>query len=100
VAGLGFASPDDFRQGFVGAYFAPMDPNNLIAQAQKWRGGDIGGHAGGDVTAALGAIAARFFVAPFSEDLFFPPEDCRADAAAMPKGEYRPVTTSEGECAT
>lgn len=94
--GLGFVSADDFRQGFVQAYFAPMDPNNLIAQAGKWRAGDIGAHAGGDVTAALGAIPARFFVSPFSEDLFFPPEDCQADAAAMPKGEFRPIETPFG----
>lgn len=41
----GFVSADDFRQGFI-------------------RGGDL---------AALGRIDATFFVAPFSDDLFFPP---------------------------
>ena len=75
---------------------APVDPNNLIAQAMKWRSGDIGAHAGGDVTAALGAITAQFVVSPFSENLFFPPEDCQAEAAAIPKGEFRPIETPMG----
>ncbi len=64
---LGFVSADDFRQGSIRGYFAPMDPNNLLAQNRKWRAGDV--------AADLGSITARFFVAPFSEDLFFPPED-------------------------
>jgi homoserine O-acetyltransferase/O-succinyltransferase len=41
-------------------------------------------------------FTARFFVSPFSEDLFFPPEDCQADAAAIPKGEFRPIETPMG----
>ena len=93
---LGFVSADDFRQGFLRGYFAPMDPNNLITQSRKWRSGDIADHAGGDVAAALGSITARFFVTPFSEDLFFPPEDCQADCGRIPKGEYRPIETPMG----
>ncbi len=93
---LGFVSADDFRQGFIRGYFAPMDPNNLLTQARKWRSGDIGAHTGGDVTAALGTITARFFVVPFSEDLFFPPEDCKADADRIPGGRYRPIETPMG----
>jgi len=34
---LGFASVQGFLQGFVQAYFLPMDPNNLLCQARKWR---------------------------------------------------------------
>lgn len=93
---LGFISADDFRVGFVGAYFAPMDPNNLITQATKWRAGNIGDHTGGDVKRALGTITARFTVAPFSEDLFFPPEDCEADCNAIPNGLFRPIETPMG----
>lgn len=94
--GLGFASPDDFRQGFIRGYFAPMDPNNLIVQGRKWRASDISAHTGGDLAAALGRITAQFFVVPFSEDLFFPPEDCEADCAAIPNGHYRPIETPMG----
>ena len=37
--GAGFASLDDFKRGFLEAYFLPMDPNNLLCQARKWRDG-------------------------------------------------------------
>lgn len=94
--GLGFASADDFRQGFIRGYFAPMDPNNLLTQGRKWRAGDISAHTGGDLAAALAKISAQFFVVPFSEDLFFPPEDCRADAELLPNGHYRPIETPMG----
>lgn len=93
---LGFVSADDFRQGFVRGYFAPMDPNNLLCQARKWSASDVGAHADGDVAAALAKITAQFFVVPFSEDLFFPPEDCEADAALIPNGHYRPIETPMG----
>lgn len=93
---LGFVSANDFRQGFLRGYFAPMDPNNLLAQASKWKAGDIGLHTGGDVAAALQRITAKFFVTPFSEDLFFPPEDHQADCAHIPDGRLRPVDTPMG----
>ncbi|MGQ0575670.1 MAG: alpha/beta fold hydrolase [Pseudonocardia sp.] len=93
---LGFVSADDFRQGFIRGYFAPMDPNNLATQARKWRAGDVGNHAGGDLAAALGRITGQFFVVPFSEDLFFPPEDCRAECDLVPNGHFRPIATPMG----
>lgn len=85
---VGFVSADDFRQGFIRGYFAPMDPNNLLAQSRKWRSGDVAD--------SLGSITATFFVAPFSEDLFFPPEDCKADADKIPNGRYREIKTPMG----
>ena len=53
-------------------------------------------HAGGDLVAALGKITAQFFVVPFSEDRYFPPEDCRADADLIRGGHYRPIETPMG----
>ncbi len=96
---LGFASADGFRQGFIRDYFAPMDPNNLISQARKWRSGDLAAHADGDLAAALARISAQFFVVPFSTDLFFPPEDCEADCRLLPNGHYRPIETPIGHFA-
>ena len=51
---LGFTSRDGFVQGFLQAYFLPMDPNNLLCQAAKWRSADVSGSTGGDMDAALG----------------------------------------------
>ena len=38
----------------------------------------------GDLAGALGAIKARSLVMPSATDLYFTPEDCAADAAAIP----------------
>jgi len=89
--GLGFASADDFRTGFVRAYFALMDPNNLLAQIAKWRAADASDQ--------LGAITGKVFVCAFSEDLLFPPADHAADAAKIPGAELRVIETAAGHFA-
>jgi homoserine acetyltransferase len=89
--GLGFESLDGFVQGFWGAYFAPMDPNNLIWMGWKWRHGDVSLHTGGDLAAALGRITAKTMVVAFSRDMFFPPEDLEAEQRLIPGSTYRVV---------
>jgi homoserine O-acetyltransferase/O-succinyltransferase len=96
---LGFASPDDFRQAFVRGWFAPMDPNNLVSQASKWRRADLSPHGNGSLHAALGKISTHFFVVPFGGDQFFPVEDCETDAGHMPHGELRVIDTPAGHFA-
>lgn len=86
---LGFASCDDFVKGFVHAYFLPMDPNDLLCQARKWRDGDVGWAPGDDTASALGRITARPTVVAFHGDQFFPPEDIEADAAQIPGADFR-----------
>ena len=93
---LGFASADAFVEGFMVPYFAPMDPNNLLAMAWKWQRGDVSLHTGGDKAAALGRIKAKVFVMPFSTDMFFPPSDCLAEQALIPNSAFRPITTVDG----
>ena len=56
-----------------------MDPNALLVQAWKWQRADVSRHTGGDLVAALGRITAKTCVMPISTDMFFPPEDCRAN---------------------
>lgn len=97
--GLGYASADDFRQHFVRGYFAPMDANNLITQANKWWAGDISSYGGGSLPAALGKITSHFFVVPFGGDSFFPVEDCEIDAGLLPHGELRVIDTPAGHFA-
>jgi homoserine O-acetyltransferase/O-succinyltransferase len=92
---LGFASADDFVKGFVQGYFLPMDPNNLLCQAAKWRASDVA-WASASLEEALGQITARMLVVAFTGDLFFPPEDIAADAALVPNGEFREVGTVWG----
>ncbi|GLZ45226.1 hypothetical protein Acsp06_14110 [Actinomycetospora sp. NBRC 106375] len=96
---LGFASVDDFRQGFLRGYFAPMDPNNLVTQASKWWRADLSPHGNGSLHKALGKIPGHFFVVPFGGDQFFPVEDCEVDAGHMPHGELRVIDTPAGHFA-
>jgi homoserine O-acetyltransferase len=85
---LGFTSRDGFVQGFLQAYFLPMDPNNLLCQAAKWRSADVSGNAGGDMEAALGRITAATTLVAFTGDLFFPPEDIKTDADQIPNAKF------------
>lgn len=96
---LGFASADDFRQGFVRGWFAPMDPDDLICQAVAWRRADLSPHGNGSLHRALGRIPAHFFVVPFGGDQVFPVEDCETDAGHLPHGELRVIDTPAGHLA-
>lgn len=93
---LGFASVDEFTLGFMRDHFQPMDPNNLLCQAAKWRAADVSLCTGGDMTAALGRITARFFAFPFGGDLFFPAEDHEADVAMIGDARLRVIDSPIG----
>ncbi|HMN70609.1 MAG TPA: alpha/beta fold hydrolase [Rhodoblastus sp.] len=88
---LGFESMQAFVDTFMTGYFAPMDPNNLLAMAWKWQRGDVSRNAGGDLAAALGRIKAKTFVMPISHDMFFPPADCEAEQRLIPGSQFRPL---------
>ena len=93
---LGFTSRDGFVQGFLQAYFLPMDPNNLLTQAAKWRAADVSANTGGDMTAALERITAAATLVAFTGDLFFPPEDIKADADRVPGAKFVETGTCWG----
>jgi homoserine O-acetyltransferase/O-succinyltransferase len=84
---IGFSSLEDFIHRFWEAYFLPMDPNNLIWMGWKWRHGDVSG--GGDLKAALGKIKAKTHVIAFSDDMFFPPDDIKAEQQMIPKSKFK-----------
>ena len=88
---MGFKSLEDFLVGFWEGYFAPMDPNNLISMALKWRQGDVSLNTEGDLEKALGQIKAKTMVVAFGNDMFFPPQDCAAEADLIPGSEYRVI---------
>lgn len=96
---LGFDSMQAFVDNFMTGYFAPMDPNDLIAMAWKWQHGDVSRHTGGDLAAALGRIEAKTFVMPISHDMFFPPADCCAEQQLIPCSEFRPIESIDGHLA-
>ncbi|MGL6209030.1 MAG: alpha/beta fold hydrolase [Paracoccaceae bacterium] len=93
---VGMSSLDDFINGVMKAYFELMDPNALLCQMHKWQRADVSRHTGGDLVAALGLIRAKTMVMPISHDLFFPAQECEADAALMPGAKVRVVHSPEG----
>jgi homoserine O-acetyltransferase len=88
---LGFDSVQSFVDTFMMGYFAPMDPNDLLAMAWKWQRGDVSRNAGGDLAAALGRVKAKTYVMPISHDMFFPPGDCEAEQRLIPGSQFRPL---------
>jgi homoserine O-acetyltransferase/O-succinyltransferase len=50
---LGFDSMQAFVDTFMTGYFAPMDPNDLLAMAWKWQRGDVSRNTGDDLASAL-----------------------------------------------
>jgi len=93
---LGFDSVPAFVDNFMTGYFAPMDPNNLLAMAWKWQRGDVSRNSGADLAAALGRIKAKTYVMPISHDMFFPPGDCEAEQRLIPGSEFRPLKSIDG----
>jgi homoserine O-acetyltransferase len=93
---LGFDSVQAFVDNFMTGYFAPMDPNDLLAMAWKWQRGDVSRLAGGDLAAALGRIKAKTYVMPISHDMFFPPADCEVEQRLVPGSEFRPLKSIAG----
>lgn len=88
---IGFSAVEEFTRGFTRGHFQPMDPNNLLRQAAKWRAADVSLCTGGDMEAALGRITAEFFVFAFGGDLLFPVEDHERDAALIRGARLRVI---------
>ena len=87
---------EEFRERFLRATFAVMDPNALLTMGWKWQRGDVARNANGDLSAALGRVTAKTFVMPIDEDMFFPPRDCRREQELAPGSELRVLHSIAG----
>ena len=92
----GFSSLDDFLHRLWDEWFLPMDPNDLICMAWKWKHADVSRITDGDLAAALDRIEARTYVLPFEEDMVFTLEDNRVEEEMIPDSELRPIPTPWG----
>ena len=93
---LGFNSMDDFTLGFFDTTFLPMDPNDLLCMARKWRTADVGRHGGGSLQVALGRIQAKTTVMPISSDMFFVTADCAFEQALIPNSTLNVLESDWG----
>ena len=76
-----------------------MDPNNLLSLLCKWRRGDVGLQAGGNLKEALGRIKAKTCIIAFEEDMFVPVRDCRADQSMIKGSELKVIPSLWGHFA-
>jgi homoserine O-acetyltransferase len=67
----------------------------------SWQHADISANPrfGGDLPAALGAIAARAIVMPSATDLYFRVRDNELEVPHMPNAEVRPIPSTWGHAA-
>lgn len=92
----GFTSKEDFLKGLWENWFLPMDPNNLLCMAQKWRTGDVSKHKNGDLVAALGSITAKVFVISFETDMFISANDCLLEQQMIADSELVSIPSPWG----
>lgn len=92
----GFSSLNDFLHRLWDEWFLPMDPNDLIRMAWKWKHADVSRITDGDLESALERIEARVYVLPFEEDMVFTLEDNRIEEEMIPDSELRPIPTPWG----
>ena len=93
------SSLEDHLVGFWENWFLPMDPNNLLAMLCKWRRGDVGKLAGGNLKEALGRIRAKTCVIAFEDDMFVPVRDCRAEQSMIKGSELKVIPSLWGHFA-
>lgn len=93
---FGFSSQEDFLKGLWQNWFLPMDPNNLLCMAQKWRSGDVSKHKNGDLADALGSITAKVFVISFENDMFIAATDCLHEQQMIVDSEFVSIPSAWG----
>jgi homoserine O-acetyltransferase len=82
---LGYSDLEDYLVRSWEASYRRRDAADLLAMLRTWLACDVSANPvhRGNLAAALGAIRARTLVMPSATDLYFTPEDCAADAAAI-----------------
>lgn len=98
---LGHPSVEDFLVAFWEHFFLQCDANNLLSQARTWQTHNVGDSPGfdGDWQKALSTVSAKVMLMPSQTDLYFPPEDSRAEADCLQNVIYRPIPSIWGHLA-
>ena len=94
----GAASLDTFLDDHWAPGFTRRAAADLYAQARTWIASDISANPryGGDLVAALQAIAARVLLLPSRTDLYFPVADNADELTHLRHAELRPIPTIWG----
>jgi homoserine O-acetyltransferase/O-succinyltransferase len=100
---LGYATVDEYvERSWLPAY-RRHDPHDLLAMLDVWLACDVARAAGlasgdeqADLAGALGRVRARTTVVACGQDLYFPPEDCAAEAALIPGARFETLASPLG----
>jgi homoserine O-acetyltransferase len=94
---LGYASVEDYvERSWLPAY-QRHDPRDLLAMLDVWLANDVAAAAGvADLATALGRVRARTSVIAGRHDLYFPPEDCAAEAALIAGARFTVLESDLG----
>lgn len=84
--GQGYADLDDYLVRGWEASYRRRHAVDLLAMLATWMASDVSASPRhrGDLGQALASVKARTLVMSSATDLYFTPEDCAADAAAIP----------------
>jgi homoserine O-acetyltransferase len=95
---LGYESLEDYLVRGWEANYRKRDPHNLIAMIDTWLRCDVSDNPvyEKDYRKAMGAIQARTLVMPATTDLYFTPEDCKAESQLIPQAIYQPIPSIWG----
>ncbi len=94
----GYHSLEDYLQRSWEASYRRHDPHNLLAMIETWLHCDISNNSiyQGNYARAMASISAQTLVMPSSTDLYFPPEDCQAEAKLIPHSQFCPIPSIWG----
>ncbi len=95
---LGYKSLEDYLQRGWEDSYRKRDPHNLLAMIDTWIRCDIGDNPTycGNYIQALQSIRAKTLVMPATTDLYFTPEDCKAEATLIPNAKYQTIESIWG----
>ena len=100
---LGYSSVEEYvERSWLPAY-ERHDPRDLLAMIDVWLSCDVAQAAGlasgdeqEDLARALGRVRAKTTVVACQQDLYFPPEDCAAEAALMAGARFETLDSPLG----
>lgn len=94
----GYDSLEDYLLRSWEAGYRKRDPHDLLAMIETWLHCDVGDNPvyGGDYAKAMASISAKTLVMPATTDLYFPPEDCEAEAKLIRDSQYQPIPSIWG----
>ncbi|WP_319423607.1 alpha/beta fold hydrolase [Pleurocapsa sp. FMAR1] len=95
---FGYESLEDYLVRGWEANYRQRDPHDLLAMIDTWLHCDVSNNPTyqGDYQQALKAITAKTLVMPGATDLYFTPEDCKAEADLIPNAKYLPIPSIWG----